>query len=290
MKRIFVTGAQGQLGLAINKLLRHTQDYQLYLTDTYSDQAGNVNMLDITDEAATSAEIIGYNPDIIINCAAMTAVDLCETEQNKAYSVNALGPKYIAKVANKIGAKLIHISTDYVYDGQAGTPYREESAPNPVSVYGSTKLAGDNYVMRYCSKAFVLHTSGVYGEGNNFVRTMLRLADEGKKIRVVSDQIVSPTSALELARVVLFLMETDSYGKYHATCEGSTNWYEFATKIFRLTGRDTTVEAISTTEYPTAAKRPMYSILDNKKLREHHGYYMKEWEEALKEYVDSITI
>lgn len=290
MKRIFITGAQGQLGLAINKLLRDTQDYRLYLTDTYSDEAGKIKMLDITDEAATSSEIIGFNPDIIINCAAMTAVDLCETEQNKAYSINALGPKYIAKVANKIGAKLIHISTDYVYDGQAGTPYTEDSAPNPVSVYGCTKLAGDNFVMKYCPKAFVIHTSGVYGEGKNFVGTMLRRADEGKKIRVVSDQIVSPTSALELARVVLFLMETDIYGKYHATCESATNWYEFALRIFRLAGRDATVEAISTNEYPTAAKRPMYSILDNKKLREHHGYYMKEWEEALKEYIDSITM
>ena len=246
MKRVFITGAQGQLGLAIIELLKDKQEYELYLTDSRPDLEGIIKMLDITDEASVKSEILSFYPDIIINCAAMTAVDLCETEKERAYAINALGPKYIAKAANSIGAKLIHISTDYVYDGQAQTPYTEEAVPNPISVYGSTKLVGDKFVMDYCPKASIIHTSGVYGEGKNFVRTMLRLADEDRKIRVVSDQIVTPTSSMELARVIVYLMETDSHGKYHATCEGSTNWYEFALKIFKIAGKEPSVEAIST--------------------------------------------
>ena len=288
MNRVFITGALGQLGHALIELLKDNQEYLLYPTSSRQDTYGKVTMLNISDETAVKAEILGFHPDIIINCAAMTAVDLCETEQEKAYNINALGPKYIAQAASEIGAKLIHISTDYVYDGQANTPYTEESVPNPTNVYGQSKLAGDKFVMSYCPKSFILHTSGVYGEGKNFVKTMLRLADEGKKIRVVSDQIVTPTSAIELARVIIYLMESESYGKYHTTCEGSTSWYEFALKIFELAGRNSTTEAISTSEYPTPAKRPMYCALDNKKLRELHGYYMKKWEEALEEYIVHI--
>lgn len=287
MKRVFITGAKGQLGHALIKLLKSNQEYLLYLTASHADSVGNIKKLDITDEKAVISEITEFNPDIIINCAAKTAVDLCESEQEMAYNINALGPKYIAGAAAGIGAKLVHISTDYVYDGQAKAPYTEEDKPDPSSVYGRTKMEGDIFVRENCPKSFILNTSGVYGEGKNFVRTMLKLAEEERRIRVVSDQIVTPTSAIELARAIIFLMETDSYGKYHATCEGSTNWYEFALTIFELAGIRAMVEAISTSEYPTAAKRPAYSVLDNKKLRELHGYYMKGWKEALEEYIDS---
>ena len=287
MKKVFITGALGQLGQALVELMKNKPEYQLYLTDSSPSEDGIVRRLDITQEVAVESEIASFFPDIIINCAAMTAVDLCESEQEKAYNINALGPKYIAKIADRIGAKLIHISTDYVYDGQAQTPYTEEAVPNPISVYGSTKLVGDKFVMDYCPKASIIHTSGVYGEGKNFVRTMLRLADEDRKIRVVSDQIVTPTSSMELARVIVYLMETDSHGKYHATCEGSTNWYEFALKIFKIAGKEPSVEAISTSEYPTPAKRPMYSVLDNKKLRSA-WIYNEKWEDALEEYLRRI--
>lgn len=290
MKKIFITGALGQLGHAIYGLLRNDPQYQLYLTDSHTFDDGMVKVLDITSEESVKAQITGYLPDVIINCAAMTAVDLCETEQEKAHKINSLGPKYLAQAAKDIGAKMVHVSTDYVYDGQASTPYTEESETNPLSVYGKTKLAGDNYVLESCSKAFVVRTAWVYGEGKNFVKTMLRLADEGKNIRVVADQIGTPTSALELARAIIFLMKTDSYGIYHATCEGETSWYDFAVNIFKLTGKDVMVEAITTAEYPTPARRPMYSVLDNKGLRERHGYYMKDWKEALVEYIDSIKI
>ncbi|MDI9509834.1 MAG: dTDP-4-dehydrorhamnose reductase [Clostridiales bacterium] len=290
MKKVFITGALGQLGQALVELMKNKPEYQLYLTDSSPSEDGIVRRLDITQEVAVESEIASFFPDIIINCAAMTAVDLCESEQEKAYNINALGPKYIAKIADRIGAKLIHISTDYVYDGQAQTPYTEEQPVNPVSVYGRTKNEGDVFVRKYCAKSFILHTAWVYGEGKNFVKTMLRLADEGKKIRVVADQIGTPTSALELARLIIFLMETDSYGKYHATCEGSTTWYDFAHKIFELAGKRVELEPITTSEHPTPAKRPMYSVLDNKMLRQTHGYYMKDWEDAFKEYMDRMQI
>lgn len=288
MKKVLITGASGQLGHALNGLLKHNNKYRLYLTDSHASEDGLIRKLDISDESDVEYVIWDIKPDIIINCAAMTAVDLCEKEKELAYKINSLGPGYIAAAAEKTGAKLFHISTDYIYDGQAHSPYTEESEANPVNVYGQTKLAGDKFVMENCSRAFILNTSWLYGEGKNFVRTMLKMAHEGKKIRVVSDQIGTPTSALELARVILFLMETDSYGRYHATCEGCTSWYEFAVKIFELAGLKVDVEAISSDEYPTPAKRPAYSVLDNKNLREKHGYFMKDWIEALKEYMQNF--
>lgn len=288
MKKIFITGASGQLGHALYDLLEDNKQYQLYLTDYNMSDDGMIKALDITDEDAVDAMISEFVPDIIINCAAMTAVDLCETEQEKAYSINSLGPKHLAASAKNIGAKLVHVSTDYVYDGQATSPYTEEAQTNPLSVYGKTKLAGEIFTLEGCPESFVIRTAWVYGEGKNFVKTMFRLADEGKNIRVVSDQIGTPTSALELARAIIFLMETDSYGIYHATCEGYTNWYDFAVNIFELFGKNVNPLAITTEEYPTPAKRPMYSVLDNKGLRERHGYYMKDWKEALKEYKDNL--
>lgn len=285
MKRILIIGASGQLGLALHHLLGEKVEYKLYRTKTLASDDGKIAALDIADENAVSASIDSIKPDIIINCAAFTAVDLCESEQEKAYRINALGPKYLAISAEKCGAKLIHISTDYVYDGKADQPYIETDSTGPISVYGRTKLEGEKFVTEYCSRSFILRTAWVYGEGKNFVKTMLRLAESGNQIRVVSDQFGSPTSALELARVIVFLMETESYGMYHATCEGSTSWYEFAITIFQMAGKEAQVEAIPTSEYPTPAKRPMFSVLDNKVLRDRHGYRMKHWKEALEEYL-----
>lgn len=288
MKRIMITGASGQLGLALHSLLKDHPQYELFRTDATAQAEAGIRALDITQEAEVSDYIERIKPDIIINCAALTAVDLCESEQEKAYRINALGPKYLAMASEEAGAKLVHISTDYVFDGQATEPYTEDALPNPTSVYGITKQSGDNFVQEYCSRYFILRTAWVYGEGKNFVKTMLRLADGGNKIRVVEDQFGSPTSALELARVILFLMETESYGIYHATCEGSTSWYEFAITIFKELGREVEIEPIPTKEYPTPAKRPMYSVLDNESLRMKHGYKMKEWKEALREYLVTL--
>ncbi len=284
MKRIMITGASGQLGLALYRVLKGNEEYQLYLTDALSSVDQTVEVLDITKEEAVNGYVSRINPDIIINCAALTAVDLCESEQDKAYSINALGPKHLAAAADKACAKLVHISTDYVFDGRASEPYTEASPVNPISVYGKTKRAGEEFVRELCKKYYILRTAWVYGEGKNFVKTMLRLSENNSKIRVVADQFGTPTSALELARAIIFLMETESYGTYHATCEGSTNWYEFAVMIFKEAGKSVEVEPITSEQYPTPAARPMYSILDNKAFRERHGYYMKDWKEAFREY------
>ncbi len=285
MKRIMVTGASGQLGLALYSLLKDKPEYELLRTDAVSSEDGAVQALDITKEDEVRAYVEHYAPEIIINCAAFTAVDLCETEEDKAYRINALGPGYLAAAAQKTGAKLVHVSTDYVFDGRASSPYIEASPMNPASAYGRTKQAGEELVQKNCTKYFLLRTAWVYGDGKNFVKTMLRLAQNGNKIRVVSDQYGTPTSALELARAIIFLMETESYGIYHATCEGSTNWYEFACTIFQTAGLEVEVEAISSSEFAAPAPRPMYSILDNKALRERHHYYMKDWKEAFNEYM-----
>lgn len=290
MERLLITGATGQLGLALTRLLKDNNEYEVYLTGSRESEDGRVKKLDISDEAAVNSLIGRLKPGIIINPAAMTAVDLCESEQDRAYRINALGPKYLAIAADQIGAKLIHISTDYVYDGQASNPYTEEAVTNPISVYGKTKLAGEELVKEYCKKYMILRTAWVYGEGKNFVRTMLRLQKTGRQLRVVADQYGTPTSALELARTILYLMKTKEYGVYHATCEGSTSWYEFALEIFKQAGRVAQVEPIPSSEYPTPARRPMYSVLENKALREKHGYVMKEWKEALREYIKEADV
>jgi dTDP-4-dehydrorhamnose reductase len=287
MKRVLITGASGQVGLALYSLLENNTEYEVYRTKTHADLDAGIAALDIKDAISIKNCIELIKPHIIINCAAMTAVDLCENEQELAYQTNALGPKYLAEAAEAIGATLVHLSSDYVFDGEATHPYVEEDKPNPISVYGRSKQAGDEFVQKACKKSFILRTAWVYGEGKNFVKTMLRLADSGNKIRVVADQYGSPTSALEVARVILFLMETKSYGIYHVTCEGITTWYGFAGEIFKIAGKKVDLEAIPSSEYVVPAKRPMYSVLDNKRLRNEHSYVMKNWQDALKEYMSN---
>jgi dTDP-4-dehydrorhamnose reductase len=289
MQKVMITGASGQLGLALYRLLQDNSAYELLRTSAFANEGSTIQALDIAEEQAVNEYIQAHKPDIILNCAAMTAVDLCETEQETAYRINALGPKYLAAAAEQIGAKLVHVSTDYVYDGMGNEPYTEELTPNPLSVYGRTKLEGEVFVRENCEKYFILRTAWVYGEGKNFVKTMLRLAEQNNTIRVVADQYGTPTSALELARVIIFLMNTESYGVYHATGEGSASWYEFAKTIFEETGKTVDLEPIPTSEYKVAAKRPMYSVLDNKALRERHGYVMMDWRLAFKEYVSELN-
>lgn len=284
MKRVMITGASGQLGKALYKYLVGNQKYELFLT-RFSNPEGDIAQLDIADQAAVDAYVDEIKPDIIVNCAAMTAVDLCESEQDKAYRINALGPKYLAQAAERSGARLVHISTDYVFDGKSDRPYTEEDAPNPINVYGKSKLAGEEYVRQFCSRHFILRVAWLYGEGKNFVKTMLNLARNNNVIRVVADQFGSPTSAYEVARLIAYLMETDKYGTYHASCEGYTSWYDFAVTIFEEAKIEAELEPIPTFEYPTPAKRPAYSVLDNKALRERHGYIMPDWKDALHVYM-----
>lgn len=285
MKKLFITGAMGQLGKTITYYCKKTGGYEFVLTDVVEDRELGVQALDIADEFAVMNLIDIEKPDIIINCAAMTAVDLCETEQEKAYTINALGPKNLAQAADKVGAKLIHISTDYVFDGQASIPYVESDETNPESVYGKTKLQGEEFVKQYCESSYIVRTAWLYGEGKSFLKTMLRLAESNNKLRVVHDQIGCPTSVVELTKAIMLLMESETYGIYHCVAEGQTNWNEFAKAIFEEAGIDITVEAITTAEYPTPAKRPQYSVLENRALKEKHHYQMLNWREALKEYM-----
>lgn len=277
MKKIWIVGAKGQLGLALHNIYKETPN-ALLETD-YQE-------VDITDLESVLAYAGANNPDVIINCAALTAVDLCETERDKAYLVNSLGPRNLAIAATKVDAELVQVSTDYVFDGNNTKPYCEFDETHPQSVYGSSKLAGENFVKEMCQRFYIVRTAWLYGDGQNFVKTMFRLADTGNPIRVVDDQLGSPTSATELAKMISALIETGEYGTYHGTCEGSCSWYEFAKEIFELSKRDVELLAIPTSEYVTPTKRPAYSVLNNYMLTLTNIYKMPHWKTALVEYMN----
>lgn len=279
MKKVLITGCNGQLGRALNELLRDS-NVEIINTD--------VAELDICDLEQVRRLLTEERPDTIINCAAHTAVDKCETDAENAQKINGLGPKNLATAAKEIDAQMVQVSTDYVFSGDADTPYTEEDAPCPQSVYGSTKLEGEQAVTSILERYYIVRTAWLYGDGNNFVKTMLRLAKTKDEITVVNDQYGSPTSAMELARMILHIVDSGEYGIYHGTCEGIASWYEFACKIFALAGVDINVVPVTTEEYPASvAKRPAYSVLENKKLNSQGSYRMKQWEDALKEYMDT---
>ena len=282
MKKILITGCNGQLGRALNQLLAG-QNIEIINTD--------VDTLDICDREQVLHLVKAQKPDTIINCAAHTAVDKCETDKENAHRINALGPENLAMAAKEVDAQIIQISTDYVFDGSGKEPYVEDDKPCPQSVYGSTKLAGEQAVMAATDKYYIVRTAWLYGDGSNFVKTMLRLAEKQDKITVVNDQFGSPTSALELGRMLLHIADTKDYGIYHGTCEGFTNWYEFAVEIFRLAGKTVNVVPVTTEEYPASvAKRPAYSVLENQKLNNQGSYRMKDWKAALEEYMNEVTL
>lgn len=282
MKKVLITGCNGQLGRALNQLLAKTN---ITIVNT------DVDTLDICDLDQVLSIAKKEMPDTIINCAAHTAVDKCETDQENAQRINALGPKNLAIAAREIDAQIVQVSTDYVFDGNTSKPYMESDTPCPQSVYGSTKLAGEKAVMEETEKYYIVRTAWLYGDGNNFIKTMLRLAKDHDTITVVNDQYGSPTSALELGRMILHIVDSKEYGIYHGTCEGITTWYEFARKIFSLAKSDVNVVPVTTEEYPAAiAKRPAYSVLDNKKLNSQGSYRMKEWEDALVEYMTDMEL
>jgi len=278
MKKVLITGCNGQLGRALNELLQDS-DVEIINTD--------VAELDICNLEQVRTLMKKERPDTIINCAAHTAVDKCETDEENARRINGLGPKNLATAAKEINAQMVQVSTDYVFSGEADTPYTEEDAPCPQSVYGSTKLEGEEAVTSILDRCYIVRTAWLYGDGNNFVKTMLRLAKTHDKITVVNDQYGSPTSALELARMILHIVDSGEYGIYHGTCEGIASWYEFACRIFKLAGLDVNVVPVTTDEYPASvAKRPAYSVLENKKLNSQGNYRMKHWEDALEEYME----
>lgn len=241
--------------------------------------------LDITDVDKTLELIRQVKPYAIINCAAHTGVDSCETECDNAYRINAIGPRNLSIAATETGAKLIHISTDYVFGGDATTPYLEFDMPNPLGMYGKTKLAGEKFVESFARKYFIVRTAWLYGEGKNFVRTMLRLSETNDTVRVVKDQVGSPTSAKELAKIIDQLIWTENYGLFHGTCEGMASWADLAEEVFRLSKKSTKVIRITTEEYKNPVKRPAYSVLENYMLKLTTNYQAADWQEALAEYL-----
>ena len=258
MKKIMVTGCNGQLGRAINK--EYAKDDVEFINTDVAEGEGVIS-LDITDVDAVLALAEKARPDVIINCAAHTNVDACETQWDLAYRINAIGPRNLSIAASKYDIKLIHVSTDYVFPGTSPKPLTEFDAVDPISAYGKTKLEGENFVKEFAPKHFIFRTAWLYGDGKNFVKTMLKLSESHDVITVVSDQFGSPTSAAELAKMIHFLEPTENYGTYHATCEGQCSWADFAVEIFKKAGKDTVVKYVTTEEYNSPAKRPAYWII-----------------------------
>ena len=228
MRKILITGCNGQLGRAIQK--EYGDSVEFIRTD-FADMDG-ITRLDISNIDDVMAMCREVKPDSIINCAAMTNVDGCEKNLDGAYTANAIGPRNLAIASHEIGAKLIHISTDYVFSGETSDhPRTEFDEVGPISAYGHTKLAGENFVRQFADRYFILRTAWMYGDGKNFVKTMLGLADTHDEVTVVNDQVGTPTSAVELSKMIRFMENTESYGLYHATCEGDTNWADFTEEI-----------------------------------------------------------
>lgn len=242
----------------------------------------DMDTLDLADEAEVRAYMENERPALIFNCAAYTNVDGAETAEEEAYRANATGPKNLAMAAEALGAKLVHVSTDYVFDGKGTKPYVETDKPAPRSAYGRTKLAGEEFVQKNCSRAFILRTAWLYGHGGkNFVYTMLRLGRERGVLQVVNDQRGCPTYANDLARAMLLLAAGESYGLYHAAGGGACSWYEFAREILRLGGVKATLSPCTSAEFPSPVQRPAWSVLDCGKLEAATGFRMPGWQDAL---------
>lgn len=290
MKTLLVTGANGQLGREICNKYKDNSEVRLYRTDVM--EMDDIHALDITNVEDVMRVMEEVKPYAIVNCAAFTNVDGCESNWDTAYKINAIGPRNLAIAADKYNAKLMHISTDYVFAGNANESYKEYDEPNPISAYGKTKLEGEKFVKEFSRAFFIVRTAWLYGDGKNFVKTMLRLSENNSEVNVVCDQIGSPTSTKVLADIIDALIWTDNYGIFHGTCEGVCSWADFTEEIFRLAGKDTKVNHISSQRYaemfPNAAARPAYSVLENYMLKQTIGYMAADWKDAIKEYMDKI--
>ena len=282
--KILVTGANGQLGRSLQKIAGGYPQHTFIFTDLPEG--------DIADSSAMAVLFDAATPEVVINCAAYTAVDRAESDPEAAERVNFRGPEALANLALKRKAKLVHISTDYVFDGTEQRPLRESDPTRPQGIYGATKLAGERAVQASGCDAAVIRTAWLYSEfGNNFVKTMLRLAEEGKPIRVVSDQMGSPTYAENLAHAVLKVIEhgITGFNLYHYADNGAVSWYEFARMIFEMTEHRVIVEPVATSDYPTVACRPAYSVLDTAKIR-GIGATAPVWWESLRCCLEAIKV
>ena len=289
MKKILITGSNGQLGRALNKLYSSDNEYELINTDFGVPEIKSLDITNLEDVRECVREI---KPDYIVNCAAMTAVDMCDVKQAMAFNINAVGPRNLAIAATENGSTLMHVSTDYVFKGEGDTPYTEFDTPSPISTYGKSKLAGENFVRQFAPMSYIVRTAWLYGDGKNFVKTMLKASETRDSVTVVNDQIGSPTSAEELAKAIKYLLPTENFGLFHGTCEGTCSWADFTKEIYRLSGKKTEVIPISSEEYkrmnPQSADRPKNSRLENYmfKLTTDHQYAY--WHDAIKKYIEEI--
>ena len=278
--KVLVTGVKGQLGYDVARELEKRQIEAVGV---------DVEEMDITDAAQVETVIRNVNPDAVIHCAAYTAVDAAEDNEELCRRVNAQGTENVAKVCQEMDLKMMYISTDYVFDGQGTRPWEPDDERDPLNVYGQTKYEGELAVEKYVEKFFIVRIAWVFGvNGKNFIKTMLNLGKTHDKLTVVNDQTGSPTYTYDLARLLADMIQTDKYGRYHATNEGICTWYEFACEIFRQAGMDVEVAPVTSDEYPAKAKRPANSRMSKKKLDENGFERLPSWQDALKRYLKEI--
>lgn len=285
MKKILVTGANGQLGRSLRRINAGRADAEF----TYAD----VDELDLRDRDAVEAAIATGTYDYVINCAAYTAVDRAESEEIAAARINTEAVANIARAARQARVRVIHVSTDYVFDGTNHRPYDELDVPNPSSVYGRTKLEGEAMLTSFCPDAVIVRTAWLYSEyGSNFVKTILRKGVETGALKVVADQIGTPTYADDLARALMTIVDSADWtpGVYHFTDEGVASWYDFAIEITRMAGHpEVKVTPCATKDYPTAAVRPLYSVLDKSKIKRVYGLEIPYWKDSLRRCLDALA-
>lgn len=278
--KLLVTGVKGQLGYDVCKVLS---------ARGIEHRGVDIEDFDITNAQATHDYIAAYRPDGVIHCSAWTAVDRAEDELEKVRAVNAEGPRNIASVCKEIGAKLVYISTDYVFPGTGDRFYEPDDPTGPLGAYGVTKLEGEQAVQALLERYFIVRVSWVFGKnGSNFIKTMLRLAETKSELNVVCDQIGSPTYTADLAPLLCDMVVSEKYGVYHATNEGICSWAEFAEEIFRLAGKDVKVNPVPTSEYPTRAARPLNSRMSKAKLEEMGFSRLPDWHDALARYLREL--
>ncbi len=277
MKKILVTGANGQLGSELEVLSENYKNYDWFFADR--------TKITLDDLKLLKTQLQEINPDIIFNCGAYTAVDKAESEKQLAFTINHLAVEIIAKYTFENKTKLIHVSTDYVFDGTSSVALNEEAETNPINVYGESKLAGEIACLKENKNSIIIRTSWVYSKfGNNFVKTMQRLMQEREVINVVNDQIGSPTYAADLAKAMITIVEASNWipGIYNYSNEGEISWYEFALRIKEFGGYNCNIEGIPSASYPTPAKRPQFSLLDKTKIKEIYNLDVPEYEKSLK--------
>lgn len=278
--KVLVTGVKGQLGYDVVKDLEK-RGHQPIGVDR--------DEMDLMDNEAIRTFIMNLKPEAIIHCAAYTAVDKAEEEVENCYQINAESVKVISECAKELDVKLIYISTDYVFDGTKEGEYVETDLPNPINVYGASKLKGEQYVQTLLEKYYIVRISWVFGvNGNNFIKTMRRLGSERDELNIINDQVGSPTYTADLAPLLVDMMETDKYGIYHVTNEETCSWYEFANEIFKQSRIEVKTNPITTDQYPTAAKRPMNSRMSKAKLKANGFNLLPTWQQALAHYLKLI--